>query len=81
MDFLKMLFGSAAGGKGAGFFGGDAFKNLAGLGTNLWQGMQQNKMLNFQKDMAQQSFGMQKEIHNENKEDRNFRRNVDLGFG
>ena len=78
---MKMLFGSAAGRKGAGFFGGDAFKNLAGLGTNLWQGMQQNKMLNFQKDMAQQSFGMQKEIHNENKEDRNFRRNVDLGFG
>ena len=78
-DLLGKLFGNE--GLGAlfkGGLGGDAFKNAAGLGMNLWQGMQQNDMMKFQKGLAQKSFNMQKDIFDENKDDRERRKNLDF---
>ena len=78
MDFLKMLFGEGMGKGAGGILGSDAFKNLAGLGTNLWQGMQQNDMMKKQFGLANKAFGMQQDIFNENKKDREHRRNLDF---
>ncbi len=35
------------------FLGGDAFKNMVGLGSNLWQMNNQNKMLGLQQNAMQ----------------------------
>ena len=79
---LEKLLGSimGSGGKGGlmGMLGSDAFKNVAGLGTNIWQGMQQNDMMKFQQGLAQKSFNMQKDIFDENKDDRERRKNLDF---
>jgi len=78
-EMLSNLFGKEGLGKlFEGGLGGDAFKNAAGLGLNLWQGLEQNKMMKFQKGLAQESFNMQKDIFDENKQDRERRKNLDF---
>jgi len=74
-DFMSKLFG------GDSFLGSDAFKNMAGLGTNVWQGMQMGDMMNFQKDMANQSMGMQQQAFDANMEDRDKAANLDWTAG
>ena len=54
---------------------------IANIGNQLWQTMQAGNNMKFQQNMAKEAFGMQKEIHQENKEDRQARRDVDFTAG
>ena len=75
MDFLSSLFGKGS------FLGSDAFKNMAGLGTNVWQGMQMGDMMDYQKNMATQSMNMQQQAFDMNKEDRQKAEDLDWTAG
>ena len=65
------------------FIGSNAFKNMAGIGMNLWQGSQMGDMMKFQKGLAQQSMNMQQGAYDANMEDRKKAANLDwtAGYG
>ena len=54
---------------------------IANIGNQLWQTIQAGQNMKFQQNMAKEAFGMQKEIHQENKQDRQARRDVDFTAG
>ena len=54
---------------------------IADIGNKLWQTFQAGNQMAFQNNLAKQAFGMQKEIHEENKQDRQARRDVDFTAG
>ena len=76
--FKDLGLGDLLGENGMLNIGGDGMKNLFGMGTDIWQGMQAGDMMDFNKTMAQQSMDMQttafdKNLENaEKKEDLNF---------
>ena len=54
---------------------------IAKIGNQLWSTIQAGNNMKFQQNMAKEAFGMQKEIHQENKEDRQARRDIDWTAG
>ena len=75
MEWLNKLL-SSIGIEGG--LGGDMFKNLVGMGTDIWKGLQAGDMMDFNKDMANKSMGMQEDVFAMNKEDREKNENLDF---